>query len=132
MTESLTALRVKQYVEEFLADQLGTYTTSDGYSYHAVSVGNPPDNVTAEGIEVIVPLFPDVEGKWNDTYVHRKDTWDLLVVQRSGYNLPEAVSRLMASRFIHPRGVYVPQNDTVGSYPMYRLTFTYFDSLSLI
>lgn len=136
---AFTALKLRAIIEQLLVDPgnklggnlLGTYTYESGFTESAIAVGNPPNDIEIEGLECLLPLFPDTKNEWTTVAVHSEETWDLVLVQRNGTEsasptLPAAVDRLRRF-FAVSEGVYIPQDDVLGSYPQYRLSFTISD-----
>lgn len=137
---SISALKLRNIIEQLLADHqnklggniLGVYRYESGLVEPAIAIGNPPNDVDVEGLECQLPLFPDTRNEWTTVAVHSQEMWDIILVQRNGREdedgnslpptLPAAVDRLRRF-FVVSEGVYTPQDDILGSYPQYRLTF---------
>lgn len=132
---SISALKLRNIIEQLLVDPenklggnvLGVYRYESGLVEPALAVGNPPNDIEIEGLECQLPLFPDTRTEWTTVAVHSEETWDIILIQRNGTDdpspmLPAAVDRLRRF-FVVSEGVYTPQDDILGSYPQYRLTF---------
>lgn len=132
---NVTAIHIQEVLMKLLGDPddklggslIGNYLYESGLVEPAIAIGNPPNNIDIQGLECLLPLFPDTSTYWTTTSVHSEETWDILLVQRPPpegqfFTLPAAVDRLRRF-FVSSEGVYTPQDDVFGSYPQYRLTF---------
>lgn len=128
MPQQLTPLILKGYLETLLAGVIGTYThTDNGYTMSAIAIGNPPNKYTASGVELIIPLFPDIpQSQWLAGDVHRRELWDLILILHDGNRLTECVDRLTRF-FITGHGVFLPASSAYGTKAQYRFTFTHQD-----
>ena len=132
----IKAIDVRNAIEAILGSNklgenlLGTYQYPSGYEMSAIAVGNTPNSVTVQGLEVFIPLVGDtVRSTWTGAYKHLEQEWNIILIQRDtegSPTLPFGVDRLQRY-FWRSRGVYTPQDDILGSYPQYRFTFDYLD-----
>lgn len=116
-----TPIGIKQFFTTLLADYLGKYKYPNGYVTPAIYIGNPPNNIVAEGLEVILPLMPD-----QDTYLiaanfYKETNYEIYLIQRSGVNqIPNAVEAI-TSYCWKTKGYFVPQLEPNSSFVSYRL-----------
>lgn len=124
----MTPLELRDKLKIALADQLGTYVNpKNNYTEPAIIIGNRNNQYKVTGLEVVLPWFPDVpKSLWSAGDIYREEHWNLYLILHSGNKLSEAVDILYR---ICPqsRGVYLPQNDIVGSLPQYRFTLIHKD-----
>lgn len=118
-----------------IPDQIGTYTYNNGHSSVAFTVGNPPNDITVSGIEIIIPNFPHVESATahGDSYIHRCEKWDVYIINHDNDKAKwfTAIDRLMRS-FPRCFGRDIPQSNPTKNLPMYLLTIKHSDGYSLI
>jgi len=115
-----------------LTGLLGIYKYTNGFTRPAIAVGESPPGVTVSGLEVILPIMPDSSGQWLSNEIYRKDTWDIVLVQREGCSadtFQKACDRLTRF-FYNSHTTYIPQNKTVGSYNQLVLTYRHQDLYS--
>lgn len=132
---NVTAVHIRQALLELLADPdnrfggnlLGSYIYESGLVDHALAIGNPPNGIEIDGLECLLPLFPDTKNEWTTAFVHSEETWDITLVQRE---IPEGQSPTLCAAvdrlrrfFAISEGRYFPQDDVLGSYPQYSFTF---------
>lgn len=126
----LTSLILKGHLELLLDNCIGTYKYSNGYTSKAICIGNPPNQATVTGVELVIPLFPDVpESQWLAGDVYRRELWDLVLVLHDGNKLTECVDRLTRF-FITGRGVFLPASSAYSTKAQYTFTFTHHDLYS--
>ncbi len=94
----------------------------------AIAIGNPPSDIKITGLECLLPIFPDTRSEWAGVSIHSEETWDILLIQRDVapgqfFTIHTAAHRLRCF-FATSEGAYMPQDDLLGSYPQYRVTFT--------
>lgn len=121
----LTPRILQEIVKETLIDEIGTYVYCNGdFTTPAVSIGNPPNDVSVEGLEVILPMFPDIRLQQTGRHEHQEQYWDICLIERAGGEgkIFQAVPKLL-SLFYCARGYYHRQEDTVGTYEKYRIEF---------
>lgn len=128
-------LDLKNYILAAIPDQIGTYTYNNGYSTAAFAVGNPPNDITVTGIEIIIPNFPHItsSSQHGDSWLHRCEKWDIYIINHSQDKAKwfTAIDRLM--RYF-PRcfGRDIPQSNPTKDLPMYVLTIKHSDGYSII
>lgn len=121
----LTPRLLQEMVKAVLEDELGTYTYCNGdFTTPAVSIGNPPNDISVEGLEVIVPMFHDFRSQQVGGLTHQEQWWDICLIERVGGQgkIFQAVPKLM-DLFYCARGYYHRQMDAVGEYEKYRIEF---------
>lgn len=119
----LTPRILQEIIKEVLVDELGTYTYCNGdFTVPAVSIGNPPNDVSVEGLEVILPIFPDIQIMQTGILTCQEEMWDIVLIERAGGagKIFQAIPKLVEI-FYCGRGYYNRQMDAVGEYEMYRL-----------
>ena len=121
----LTPRILQEIIIAVLECEIGTYRYNDGtFTTSAVSIGNPPNDVTVEGLEVILPIFPDTKVQQTGVLTHQCQVWDIVLIERVGGSgkIFQAIPKLL-DLFYCAQGYYHRQEDTVGSYEYYRLEF---------
>ncbi len=119
----LTPRILQEIIKATLEEELGTYTyCNGGFQIEAVSIGNPPNDVSVEGLEVILPIFPDLQMTQTGVMTSTQEVWDIVLIERLGGEgkIFAAVPKLLAL-FYCARGYYNRQMDAVGEYEYYRL-----------
>lgn len=120
---------IKKHVLEAIPNQIGTYTYVNGYQGVAIAIGNPPNDITVSGVEVIIPNFPTISKSHQYGYTHHRcERWKLVVINhgQSKDNWFTAIDRILRY-FPNCSGVDIPQSDPLKSLPMYVITVSHGD-----
>lgn len=121
----LTPRILQEILKAVLEDEIGTYTYCDSnFTTEAISIGNPPNDVSVDGLEVIIPIYPDVYSEQNGRFTGAEQYWDICLIERLGGSgkIFQAVPKLL-DLFYCAKGYYSRQQDAVGEYEMYRVEF---------
>ena len=126
---SLNAPTLKNKIETGLSDVIGTYTYSNGYSRSAIAVGNPPNELKVEGLEVILPLMPEGTGVWLSDSILSKDNWTIYLIQREGCTAQDFVTACtrMKRFFYNANFNFIPQSETIGTYNQFVISYSHTD-----
>lgn len=98
-----------EILRDTLKDIVGTYTYKNGYKIAAIAVGKTPEDVSCDGLEVIVPMIPDlVDSEITSTNIIELQKWKILLLDRAqGANLRAALIKLkqLSAKFTY---IYLP------------------------
>lgn len=137
----LTPLQLKSDVEKVLGvtrnpttkkvltfGLVGKYTyPTNNFVDAAINIGDPPNNIKVEGLEVIID-FPNTEASANtDRYVQVTEKFTIRLLQRSGENLFRARELFKSLGLTDYRDTYIPNSEVLGNYPQCVITFRYSD-----
>lgn len=133
ITNCLTAKEWKEKLLEVVGEYIGTYTyNSGGAEFYdpAITIGNPPNNLTVCGIELIIPSTPRIADLYHAGKVSfEKQCWEIRFIQRKedskGYVLPLVIDRLSVY-FHESTGMFMAQDNILGDYDQYLwMVYTY-------
>lgn len=105
-------------VKELLHPVLGKYTYSNGFVTSSIAIGSTPEDIVCEGLEIIVPLLPDViNSEVTSTNIVEKLKWKILVYDRGkGSQLKQALS-LLKTLSASSTYIFIPKSDRIP-YPV--------------
>jgi hypothetical protein len=112
--------QLRQVLIDQLGTRIGTYTWETGTVTPAIAVGNPPNNITVNGLEFILPLLPRVISSVRAGFTMRtEEEYSILIYQHSlGADSYEAlflaVEELLAV-FFNATGYDIPQSTIPNS-----------------
>lgn len=127
--DKLDALYLKSILEILLDANLGTYSYPNGFTRRAIAIGNPPSDIRVQGLEVILPMFPDTKNMGYSNTIVRCAEWEITLVMRDGctpQDFIEATEQLSRT-FVKSYGSFVPESSIVSSYAQYIFRFDHVD-----
>lgn len=107
---------------------VGKYTYPNGFTDAAIAIGNPPTEIKAEGLEVIINPFEVKESLFTDPLVHTEEIIRISLIQRDVKKtniLFQARHRFKRLGLWKYRDFYVPPSDIVQNFPAYNIVFSY-------
>jgi len=127
----IDAVELRDKLGQALSPYLGTYTYPNGYTRSAISVGNPANNLQVEGLELVIPFFPNSKGgRWLTDTVEHTDVWTIYLVKREGATAEDFINagNRLKTIFARCETQYIPQNETIGTYEQLVVKFRNIDS----
>jgi len=118
----VTAAELRTILTGSLSALLGTYSDTDGSTYPAIYVGNPPSAWTATGLEVRISIVPDLDqtpayvtGAITETHQVR------LVSHGAPTNTLPALRKIL-SRWSTAQAREIPPNEELGILAQHTIT----------
>lgn len=140
----MTSAELKNYLIRLLTDPdnewggrvLGTYTLPGGSVLPAVADHMVPDDWLVNGVEVIIPVYPESRSEWRRARKAIYQNWALEVVQHevtegNALTLQQCVDRLERC-FVQSQVIPILPNDKLGILPQVRFSFPAWDTKPII
>lgn len=109
--------------------EIGSYTYPDGRTREAIAVSKPPNGITVDGLEYIIPNFPTFPKSCRSPYfTHRQEKWTIAIVNHNGdddkgilFTVVDKLSRSLS--YLGSSGQEIPVGDPTKSLQQYIFSF---------
>lgn len=116
----MTAAQLRDALATLLDAQLGTYTWPNGSTRDAINLGEPPSNVIATGVEVLVNLDPEYANEHLHTHTAIGREHIVRVIPHGNTSASSVVERI-CSKFETSNPITVPASEQLGIGVQYTL-----------